>query len=297
MNPVTKILGALRAIARHPVNHRRKLMAVLEYGFIQTAARLVPGDICVEFPNHTRLLVSPRMKGAAHYIAPRLCEFEEMAFVMHFLRPGELFVDVGANVGAFTVLAAGVAGAEVRAFEPNPGTFEMLERNIRLNGLQERVNPVRAAAGQSEGTIQLTTDLGTENHVTTGAPAKNSATVKMIALDKELSEAAPDLLKVDTEGFETEVFSGATNLLRRPRLRAMIVERGNSGVRYGFDEAALHRQIRQCGFIPCHYDPFARRLSRVENEALGNIIYVRDIPGTDAVLRAAPAFKLDDLSV
>jgi FkbM family methyltransferase len=237
------------------------------------------------------------MKGAAHFIAPRLCEFEEMAFVMHFLRPGELFVDVGANVGAFTVLAAGVAGAEVRAFEPNPGTFEMLERNVRLNGLQERATPVRAAVGQSEGTIQMTTDLGTENYVTTGTTARNSATVKMIALDKELSEAAPDLMKVDTEGFETEVFSGATNLLRRPQLRAMIVERGNNGVRYGFDEAVLHRQIRQCGFIPCRYDPFGRRLSRVENEALGNIIYVRDIPATDAVLRAAPAFKLDDLSV
>jgi FkbM family methyltransferase len=297
MNPVTKILGALRVIARHPVNRHRKLMAVLEYGFIQTAARLVPGDICVEFPNHTRLLVSPRMKGAAHYITPRLCEFEEMAFVMHFLCPGELFVDVGANVGAFTVLAAGVAGAEVRAFEPNPGTFEMLERNIRLNGLQGRVNPVRAAAGQSEGTIQLTTDLGTENCVTTGATAQNAVTVKMISLDKELSEVTPDLLKVDTEGFEAEVFSGATNLLRRPRLRAMIVERSNSGMRYGLDEAALHLQIRQCGFTPCRYDPFTRRLSRLENEELGNIIYVRDIPGTDAVLRAAPAFKLDDLRV
>jgi hypothetical protein len=121
--------------------------------------------------------------------------------------------------------------------------------------------------------------------------------VKRIALDKELSEAAPDLLKVDTEGFETEVFSGAATLLRRPRLRAMIVERGNNGVRCGFDEAVLHRQIRQCGFIPCRYDPFARRRSRVENEALGNIICVRDIPGTDAGLRAAPAFKLDGLSV
>jgi hypothetical protein len=104
-------------------------------------------------------------------------------------------------------------------------------------------------------------------------------------------------MKVDTEGFETEVFSGATNLLRRPQLRAMIVERSSNGVRYGFDEAVLHLQIRQCGFIPCRYDPFARRLSRIENDALGNIIYVRDIPGTDAVLRAAPAFKLGDLSV
>ena len=150
MNPVTKILGALRAIARHPVNHRRKLMAVLEYGFIQAAARLVPGDICVEFPNHTRLLVSPRMKGAAHYIAPRLCEFEEMAFVMHFLRPGELFVDVGANVGVFTVLAAGVAGAEVRAFETNPDA-------VLDGGLDEFMAAAlaaRAGATRSEASAQ-----------------------------------------------------------------------------------------------------------------------------------------------
>ena len=127
MNFITKIAGALRAVANHPLNRQRKFKAILEYGFIQSAARLVPGDICVGFPNNTRLLVPPWMKGAAHYITPRLCEFEEMAFVMHFLRPGGLFADVGANIGAFTVLAAGVAGAAVTAFEPSPEIFRQLE--------------------------------------------------------------------------------------------------------------------------------------------------------------------------
>jgi hypothetical protein len=51
------------------------------------------------------------MKGAAHFIYPGVCEFEEMAFVLHYARPTDLFVDVGANIGAYTVLAAGASGA------------------------------------------------------------------------------------------------------------------------------------------------------------------------------------------
>ena len=123
MNPVVKIVTALQFVAGHPQNRGRKFRAVIEYGFIQVAARLVPGDVCLEFPNHTRLMVSPHMKGAAHFITPRLCEFDEMAFVMHFLRAGEMFADVGANVGAFTVLAAGVTGAQTVTFEPSAETF------------------------------------------------------------------------------------------------------------------------------------------------------------------------------
>lgn len=138
MNLLTKVAGALRAIANHPTNRNHRLKSVFKYGFVQIAARLVPGDVCVEFPNHTRLLVSPHMKGAAHYIMPRLCEFEEMAFVMHYLQQGDVFADVGANVGAFTIMAGGVAGAQVVAFEPSPDTYAMLTRNILLNNLHNR---------------------------------------------------------------------------------------------------------------------------------------------------------------
>lgn len=269
----------------------------MEYGFIQIAARLVPGDICVEFPNRTRLLVSPRMKGAAHYIAPRLCEFEEMAFVAHFLRPGQLFVDVGANVGAFTILASGVAGARTIAFEASPDTFEMLVRNIRLNGLEGRAKAVHAAVGRDEGVTQFSIGLGTENYVARDVAAGKSVTVKMTTLDKELAETPPDLLKVDVEGFETEVFAGASKTLRYSGLQAIIIERNNMGARYGFDEAPLHREIQQRGFLPCGYNPFTRCLSAVADGTRQNIIYARDIAAANAKLQTAPAFRLDDLSV
>lgn len=297
MNFVAKIASALRVIAHHPLNRRHKLKAMTEYGFIQLATRLIPGEVCVEFPNDTWLLVPPHMKGAAHFIAPRLCEFEEMSFVMHLLRSGLMFADVGANIGAFTVLAAGVAGASVKAYEPSPLTYETLARNIRLNGLQDRVQGIQMAVGRSIGETQFSRGLGTENHIATDLAEENSQKVKLTTLDHELAESPPYLLKVDVEGFESDVFAGATSTLRQSQLRAIIIEHNNCGARFGFDENDLHARIRQLGFIPCRYDPFARRLAQVEVQAGGNIIYVRDVMTTNLSLRAAPAFKLGDLIV
>ena len=295
MNPITKIVGALRNTANHPVNRHRKFKAVLEYGFVQVATRLVPGDVCVEFPNHTRLLVSPHMKGAAHYITPRLCEFEEMAFTMHFLRTADLFADVGANIGAFTIMAAGVAGASVVAFEASPDTYAMLASNIRLNDFQDRVKAIPAAAGRTEGTAQFSSGLGTENGIATAATANHSVAVRVTTLDKELAGNPPTLLKVDVEGFETEVFAGAANTIRDPKLKAIIVEHNNLGARYGFDEEPLHREIRQCGFIGCNYKPFKRRLFEVGEGARENIIYVRDLAAANERLTTAQPFTLGDL--
>jgi FkbM family methyltransferase len=295
MNLITKITGALCFVANHPLNRNRKFRAVAEYGFIQIAARLVPGHVCVEFPNHTRLMVSPKMKGAAHFIAPGLCEFDDMAFVMHFLRPDELFADVGANVGAFTVLAVGVAGAKAVSFEPSPETFEMLTRNVRLNGFQERVQLVNAVVGRQPGMVQFSAGLGTENHVATAA--EKSTTARMTTLDGELAENPAVLLKVDVEGFETEVFAGAEKTLQNPTLQAVIVERNGSGNRYGYDEEKLHAQIRNQGFSPYGYDPFARRMRPLGKEAGGNIIYIRDLKATNERLCAAPAFELGSLKV
>ncbi len=297
MNPIVKIVGALKFVANHPVNRDRRFRAVAEYGFIQIAARLTPGDVCVEFPNRTRLMVSPHMKGAAHFIAPRLVEFDDMAFVMHFLRPGEMFADVGANVGAFTVLAAGVAGAKTISFEPSAETFEMLARNVRLNNLDKLARPVNAVVGRKAGNVQFSSGLGTENHVAAASEKANSVTVPMTTLDHELEANPATLLKVDVEGFETEVFGGAENTLKNQALRAIIVERNGCGNRYGYDEEALHARIRQHGFAPFGYAPFERQLCPLGGSEAGNIIYIRNADKANERLRAASAFTLGDLKV
>jgi FkbM family methyltransferase len=220
-----------------------------------------------------------------------------MAFVMHFLRPEDLFVDVGANVGAYTVLASGVAGARTLAVEPSPSSFDYLTQNIRLNDLTAKVTAVNAALGRKEGRLKLTAGLGTENYVCANPNDADALEVKAMTLDTVLSGLSPTLMKIDVEGFETEVLAGATETLPRASLEALIIERAGNGARYGYDEAALHREIQARSFIPCAYRVSERSLTRLSPDAPGNIIYVRDMARAEKRLRSAKPFVLANASV
>lgn len=297
MNLVKKVFVTLRGIARHPLTGQSKVAAMWNFCASQVAVRLVPGDTCVTFPNETRLLISPRMKGAAHFITPGLCEFEEMSFVMHFLRPEDLFVDVGANVGAYTVLASGVVGASAISFEPSASTYEFLKRNVQLNGMQAKVITHNVALGSESGTARFTEDLGTENHLIVDGAVSGTREVRVESLDAMLEGRKPTLLKIDVEGFETKVLSGATRTLREPSLQAFIVERSNIGSAFGFDEDKLHREIRALSFTPCIYSPLSRTLTQLPDDALGNIIYVRDFAAAQRRLKEAAPYHFGNFKI
>jgi FkbM family methyltransferase len=297
MNLLKKIYLTLQSQGRHPLNRHSSLRAAWNFSLAQISARLVPGEVCVAFPNETRLLVPPKMKGAAHFIYPGVCEFEEMSFVLHFARPNELFVDVGANIGAYTILAAGAVGSAGIAFEPNPSTFRALEANIHLNNLGSRVKLVNAALGKNEGILRMTDGLGTENRACAEDQKSGGVSVPMTTLDKILAGQNPVLLKMDVEGFETQVFSGATQTLANFSLQAMIVEKNGAGHAYGFDEEALHQKIRDHGFNPCTYSPFDRKLTPVSVNVGGNIIYIRDVNASRQKLQAAPIFHFKGFKI
>ena len=138
MNPFTHFLSfikTLRFIWRHPLNASRRLSALKRWFFWQLGSRLVPGPVAVNFVNGARLLVKPGMTGATQNIYCGLQEFEEMAFLLHFLRKDDLFLDIGANIGSYTILAASSVGARTMAVEPIPITFSVLIENILLNGV------------------------------------------------------------------------------------------------------------------------------------------------------------------
>lgn len=297
MNFAKKLYFTLRGVARHPLNRDKPLRSAMDFCIAQVAVRQIPGEACVEFPNDTRLLIPPLMKGAAHFITPGLCEFEEMCFVMHFLRPDDLFADVGANVGAYTVLASGVARARTVCFEPTPSTFGYLSKNIALNEIKNLARPVNAAVGKSKGQIRLTETLGTENYVCPPGEESGGIVVPLLRLDDELQSEPPTFIKVDVEGFETDVFAGGEATLRHPRLSALIVERSGIGQRYGYDERTLHEQIRAHGFVPCAYTPLQRDLRRIGNEDSGNIIYVRNFDETQKRLKEAEPVKFREFRI
>ena len=79
-----------------------------------------------------------------------------MMFLLHFLKSDDLFLDIGANVGTYTVLASGVCKAKTWAFEPDPETVLSLKRNIEINNLQELVTVHELALGAAEREVAFT---------------------------------------------------------------------------------------------------------------------------------------------
>lgn len=137
------------------------------------------------------------------------------------LGAGDVFYDVGANIGIYVGWAAkrvGPSGA-VHAFEPVPGTRKALERFTKLNALDTvRVLPV--AMGASEGSLTLYVLPGASG-LTSAVPERRAdateISVPMRTLDTyaaETGRAAPSLVKIDVEGYEFEVIRGGRELLR-----------------------------------------------------------------------------------
>jgi FkbM family methyltransferase len=145
----------------------------------------------------------------------------ELAAFRAALRPGDHAVDVGANVGAYTLLFArcvGLAG-RVLALEPAPEAFRGLVRHVALNGFGAQVTALSVAASDRAGAACLAVDgfQGT-NHLVSGASAGSAAIeVRTETLDElcERERITPALVKVDVEGAELAVLRGAAETLRR----------------------------------------------------------------------------------
>jgi len=297
MNLVTKLVATARAVANHPLRNESKPKAIWNFGIAQIASRLVRGNLAVPFPNQTQVLLSPSMKGAAHFISPGLCEFEEMSFVAHYLRPDDLFIDVGANVGAYTVLASAIAGANSISFEPSPSTFRFLLGTVQLNKLQDKVATHNLALGSKKGSLQFTETLGTENHLCLDDNQGQGIRVEVSTLDHILKDKNPAFIKIDVEGFEPEVLAGAHDTLRKESLLAMIIEKAGNASRYGFDESKLHREIQSLGFAPYAYNAIERLLTPLPAEAVGNIIYLRDADDAGNRTRSAPTYEFNSRKI
>lgn len=284
-----------RFILAHPLNRANKWTALKRYFRWQIGSRLVPGDVLVPFVDSTFLRVRPGMTGATCNIYAGLHEFEDMAFVLHLLRKDDLFVDVGANIGSYTILAGGAVGTQCISVEPIKSTFNLLEENINLNRLSKNVQALNMGIGKEKGMLRFTAGLDTVNHVLSDfEQVDNVVEVPIVSLNGLLENQEPTLIKIDVEGFETNVIAGADKVLARPSLLAVIMELNGSGERYGFDERPLHEKMLSFGFNTYTYSPSDRNLISLDDKKShsGNTLYVRNIDEVVSRLREARQYRI-----
>jgi FkbM family methyltransferase len=283
-------------VAGHPLNAGRTLQAFWRALRWQLASRLAAGDIVYPWIKDSKFLVRAGETGLTGNIYGGLMEYADMAFLLHFLRPDDLFVDVGANVGSFSILACAVVGARGCAIEPVPATFHRLVENMRINHLDASVECVNKGIAGAPGVLRFSSDMGVGNRaLAEGEQRAGDIEVAATTLDAVLAGRSPRLVKIDVEGYESAVLAGAGATLRDPALLAVIMEVNGSGEKFGFDEAGLFETMSAHGFLACTYLPAERRLvdaRRGDKQSTDNTIFVRDMPAVLARVQGAEPFTV-----
>jgi FkbM family methyltransferase len=293
------LVQTLRYITAHPLNAHNPLAALAGFARWQIKSRLVPGDHVHDWIGGAKFIACRGLTGLTANIYAGLQEFEDMAFLLHYLRPDDFFVDVGANVGAYTVLAGAVVGARGIALEPVPSTFSRLSGNVRINGREHRVQCLNMGAGDRDAVLRFSADEDTMNHVLSEREAgRPGVDVPVRRLDTLLGEKRPAFLKVDVEGFETAVIEGAGRAIAGDHPMVIVMELNGCGQRYGYSEDALMDRMRGLGFQPCSYDPLARKLAVASGRHTeGNTILVRGLEFAKERVASAPTFTIQGRSL
>jgi len=293
------IANTLLHLINHPLNKSNKFAAIARFLKWQVGSRLVPGEVIYQWINDSKIVSRTGETGVTGNIYCGLHEFPDMAFLLHVLRREDLFVDIGANVGSYTILASAAIGAKGYCFEPVPSTYSRLMTNIRLNNLGESVTSLNVALGNAKGEILFSSDQNSMNHVIAdNEVAANKITVNVSTLDEEVKDT-PFLIKMDVEGYETPALEGAKKTLANEELCAVIMELNGAGNRYGYDEDKILSMMSGFGFKTYSYNPFERQLTRLEGKNIteGNTIFIRNLERISERIKSAPKIDVHGASI
>lgn len=217
------------------------------------SVRLGDGELMCRVLSKYLMFVDPHDVG----VTPRLCldgfwESWITTAIARVVRPGFFCVDIGANHGYYTLLFADATGPEGRvlAVEPNPALAKLVALSVEVNGFDRRTRVVQKAV--TDGTTRtVRLNVPTRRAACATICLPGSATDEVIAVEAtsvdDLTATWPrvDLVKIDAEGAEDQIWRGMTRTLSRNPAVVVVLEFVAS--RYG-DPAAFLRDIRAEGF-------------------------------------------------
>lgn len=218
----------------------------------------------------------------------------ETSLLERYVRPGDVVLDIGANIGYYTLLLARLVGptGTVHAFEPEPSNFALLEKNVRTNGYHNVVLH-QAAVGEVSGSTQLflsETNLG--DHQLGGAGnGRRAVEVRQVNIDEVLTaeERPVTFVKLDIQGAETGAIRGMERALRRAGRLTIFTELWPEGLRRCGSDAETYLGLLQSHALTLYevdevrgelrpFDP-GNRLRTIASAPLGDANLVAHRPG------------------
>ena len=300
LKKLKSIPSILKNLTNHPLNKSRKTAAILRLISWQLKTLTTSLPITYNWIHGTKIKVHKNESGFTGNIYSGLHEFEDMMYLLHVTRKDDTFVDVGSNIGSYTILASGVIGAKTIAFEPSPTTYKKLIQNIKINSLNEKVSARNIGISNTCEPIHFTKNLNCTNHMVQNPNDYKSDEIIEIpvsTLDQELESESPSIIKIDVEGFEKNVIKGGLATLEKDSLHSVIMELNGLAERAGLSEEAILDKMNQLGFRRYEYDPFLRKLKAKSNIKGGNTIFCRDSEKARERIKTSRSFTIQNIEL
>jgi FkbM family methyltransferase len=193
---------------------------------------------------------------ATQLIANGFWEMWTDRLIRQLVRPGDRVIDIGANLGYYTLIMASLVGesGKLDSFEANPRIAQLLTRSVEFNGYAPRTTVHAAAAGNKTGTVQFTTwrHKSGSGHLALDAHDYPADTLKlsvpMVRLDDVVGSDRVDLIRIDAEGAEPLILEGARQTLLRSPAILICMEWAVGMISDRRDVAQFLSELRGLGF-------------------------------------------------
>ncbi len=252
------------AVWHHPANCGRRPLAFVRWATFHVRGRVLHRRTLTPIGDHSVIWADLGVVSTIRVVVGNPPDWAEMRAWRRLLRPGDIFVDVGASAGLYTLWAADL-GADVIAVEPDPTARALLEKNLSLNRYSVEVVPAALAA--LPGRMAFTTTRGTMNHLVPGRregtplddPRRPTTHVGVRTLDEILAGRSARGVKIDVEGAERLVLDGATVALAQGRLPFIQLEWNRLSLRtLGEGRGPVTKQLVGYGYQFFRPDPDGR---------------------------------------
>lgn len=281
MNHNILALNTIAYIWSHPNSRHKQIQSLGRFTLWQLYKRLTHRIIDINLVSGIKIRCYPDSTSASAVFYCGLYDYDDMNFLRQFLRQEDSFIDIGANVGVYSLLAASkITDGSIHSFEVLPKNYARLQENIAINGLKQ-IKTYQIAVSDRTGTISLNLAEGDCMPFITDQVTDKMIPVATDTLDNLLQNqdiTNLTLAKMDIEGAEILALKGASYLLQHQRPHVWIMEINNTVSHFGHQQQDLVDFLANYGYHIYSYSADTNQLTPItlERKQGNNVLAIAD---------------------
>lgn len=265
----------------HPNCQQHKLKSLIKFFSWQFYKRLTHRFLDFKLLPSVKLRCYPDSYSTSAVLYCGLYDYDEMNFLLRYLRAEDSFLDIGANVGVYTLLAASkIRSGYIYSFEALSKNYTRLQENLQINQF-EQVKTYELAVSNQTGSVALNLAEGDSKPFITSTITNNTIAVSTDTLDNLLQNqpiANLTLAKMDIEGAELLALKGAVSLLKKQCPQVWILEINDSVNNFGHQKQDLVNFLNSYGYNLYGYSADTNQVFPItlEQQQGNNVLAIAD---------------------